>query len=134
MPAGKFGAARGKSSARSNTAVPSAVDVAVVAATAVLDVFMPCFAGDELAAGLVAEAVQAVRSSLAAAGAGSKEALEAGRRLSAEVARWDAAWAGPVRSSETLDPEIVRRWRGLSSSKARDGEIMKTIGRSGIDR
>lgn len=88
LPEGEFGPARGKSSARSNTAGPSTVDVAAVAAAAVLDVLMPHVADDGLAAGLVAEAAQAVRSSLAAAGASSEEALEAGRRVSAEVARW----------------------------------------------
>jgi len=87
-PEGEFGPARGKPSARSNPAVPSTVDVAVVAATAVLDVLMPHVAYDGLAAGLVAEAAQAVHSSLAAAGASSEEALEAGRRVNAEVARW----------------------------------------------
>ena len=88
LPEGEFGSARGKSSARSNTAVPSTVDVAAVAATAVLDVLMPHVAHDGLAADLVAEAAQAVHSSLAAAGASSDEALEAGRRVSAEIARW----------------------------------------------
>lgn len=86
-PEGELGSARGKLRARSNTAVPSTVDVAALAATAVLDVLMPHVADDE-AARLVAEAARAVRSSLAAAGASSEEALEAGRRVSAEVARW----------------------------------------------
>ncbi len=88
LPESEFGPARGKSSARSNAAVPSAVDVAAAAATAVLDVLMPHVADDGLAAGLVAEAAQAVYSSLAAAGASNEEALEAGHRVSAEVARW----------------------------------------------
>ena len=90
LPEGEFGSARRKSSVRSNPdpAVPSAVDVAVMAATSVLDVLMPHIADEELAAGLVSEAAQALRSSLAAAGASSEEALEAGRRVSAEVARW----------------------------------------------
>ncbi len=88
LPEGEFGPARGTSSARSNTSVPSAVDVAVVTATAMLDVLMPHVADAERAAGLVAEAAQAVHSSLAAAGASSEEASEAGRRVSAEVARW----------------------------------------------
>src|SRR6266545_7452290 len=88
LPEGEFGPARGKPSARSNTAVPSTVDVAAVVATAVLDVLMPHVADDGLAAGLVAEAAQAVHSSLAAAGASGEEALEAGRRVNAEVARW----------------------------------------------
>jgi hypothetical protein len=39
-------------------------------------------------AGLVVEAAQAVHSSLAAAGASNEEALEAGRRVNAELARW----------------------------------------------
>jgi len=88
LPESEFGPARRKSSTHSNTAVPSAVDVAVVAATAVLDVLMPHLADDGRSAGMVEQAAQAVHSSLAAAGAGSEEALEAGRRISAEVARW----------------------------------------------
>jgi SOS-response transcriptional repressor LexA len=89
LPEGEFGASRGKSSARSDTAVPSTADVACVAATAVLDVLMPHFDdGDALAAGLVSEAAQAVHSSLVAAGASSEEALEVYRRVCAEVARW----------------------------------------------
>lgn len=88
LPEGEFGPARGKSSARSHVTGPSTVDVAVVAATAVLDVLMPHVAYDGRAAGLVAEAAEAVRSSLEEAGASSDEALEAGRRVSAEVARW----------------------------------------------
>jgi hypothetical protein len=87
LPDGEFGPARRTSSARSNSA-PSAVDVAVVAARAVLDVLMPQVADDALAAELVHEAAQAVRSLLAEAGMSGEEALEAGRRLNAEVARW----------------------------------------------
>src|SRR5712692_7067597 len=41
LPEGEFGAARGKSRARANSAVPSTSDVAATAATAVLDVLMP---------------------------------------------------------------------------------------------
>lgn len=63
-----------------------------MAATAVLDALMPHLANEELteglAAELVAEAPRAVRSSLENAGTSREEALEAGRRLSAEVARW----------------------------------------------
>jgi SOS-response transcriptional repressor LexA len=88
LPEGGFGSPRGKSSARSNAAVPSAADVASEAAKAVLDVLMPHVADAGLAAGLVVEAAQAVQTSLAAAGASSDEAQEAGRRVSAEVARW----------------------------------------------
>jgi repressor LexA len=89
LPEGEFGGGRGKSSSRSKPdAGPSVVDVAVMAATSVLDVLMPHVASEERAAGLVAEAAQALRSSLAASGASSEEALEAGRRLSAEIARW----------------------------------------------
>jgi len=88
LPEGELGTARRKSSGHSNTAVPSAVDVAVVAATAVLDVLMPHVADDGRSAGLVEQAAQAVHSALAAAGASSEEALEAGRRVSAEIARW----------------------------------------------
>jgi len=73
------------------------VEVAVVAATAVLDVLMPHVAYDGLAAGLVAEAAQAAHSSLAAVGASGEEALEAGRRVSAEVARWMPS--GPASTS-----------------------------------
>ena len=62
--------------------------MATAAATAVLDVLMPHVADEGLTAGLVAESAQAVHSSLAAAGASSDEALEAGRRVSAEIARW----------------------------------------------
>jgi SOS-response transcriptional repressor LexA len=87
LPEGVFGRARKTPNARSNTA-PSTVDVAVVAATAVLDVLMPQVAADALAAELVEEAAQAVRSLLAEAGTSGEEALEAGRRVSAEVARW----------------------------------------------
>lgn len=88
LPEGEFGAPRGKSRARSNAAAPSAADVATAAATAVLDVLMPHVTDDELRAGLVVEAAQAVQSSLTAAGASSEEAVEAGRAVNAEVARW----------------------------------------------
>ena len=88
LPEGEFGAARGKSSVRANTAVPSTADVAVIAATAVLDVLMPHIVDDGQTARLVAEAAQAVQSSLAAAGASDEEELEAYRRVNAEVARW----------------------------------------------
>jgi glyoxylate carboligase len=88
MPEGEFGASRGKSSARVNTAVPSTADVAAAAVTAVLDVLMPHVVYDGQAARLVAEAAQAVHSSLEAAGASDEEALEAARRVSAEVALW----------------------------------------------
>jgi hypothetical protein len=89
LPEGEFGAPRGKSRVQPNAAVPSAVDLAAMAATAVLDVLMPHVANDDgLGARLVAEAAQAVRSSLTAAGASSEEALEASRRINAEVARW----------------------------------------------
>lgn len=88
LPESEFGPSRGKASARSKAGVPSAVDAAVAAALAVLDVLMPHLASDERAARLVAEAAETVHSSLAAAGASSEEALEAGRRVSAEVARW----------------------------------------------
>lgn len=88
LPESEFGPGRGKPSARSDTAAPSTVDVAAAAATAVLDVLMPHVDDDGLAPGLVEEAAQAVYSSLTAAGASSDEALEAGRRIRAEVARW----------------------------------------------
>ena len=87
LPESEFGSVRGKPSVRSKATTLSAVDVAMVGATAVLDVLMPHVADDEQAA-LVVKAAQALRSSLAAAGASSEEALEAGRRLGAEVARW----------------------------------------------
>ncbi len=106
----ELGASRGKSSARSHTAVPYPADVAAVAATAVLDVLMPHVVYDGPPARLVAQAAQTVHSSLVAAGASSEEALEASRRVSAEVALWmPRAW--PVRSSEALDPELARRER-----------------------
>jgi len=88
LPEGEFGASRGKSSARSDTAAPSTVDVAAVAAIAVLDVLMPHVVYDGPPARLVSEAGQAVRSSLAAAGASDEEAQDAYRRVGAEVARW----------------------------------------------
>lgn len=89
LTGGEFGAARGKSRAPSTTAVPSTVDVAVMAATAVLDVVMPCVAVDDgQGAELVSEAAQAIRSSLTAAGVSPEDSLEAGRRVTAEVARW----------------------------------------------
>ena len=89
LTGGDFGPARGQSSAASTTAVPSAVDAAVVAATAVLDVVIPRVAVDDgEGAELVSEAAQAIRSSLEAAGASPEDALEAGRRVTAEVARW----------------------------------------------
>jgi len=94
LPEGEFGSVRGKSSASSKTASPSTigpstVDVAAVVATAVLDVLMPHVPDDDgRGAALVAQAARAVRSSLANAGASSEEALEAARRVSAEVARW----------------------------------------------
>jgi SOS-response transcriptional repressor LexA len=59
LPEGEFGPARGKSRSHSHTAVPSTVDVAVTAATAVLDVLMPHVGDDGLAASLVAEAALA---------------------------------------------------------------------------
>ncbi len=88
LPESDFGGRRGKPAARARTAAPSTADVAAVAATAVLDALMPHVAFDEPAAGLAAEAAQAVHSSLIAAGASSEEALEAGRRVSDEVALW----------------------------------------------
>jgi hypothetical protein len=88
LPEGEFGAARGKSSVRSNTAAPSTADVAAMAVTAVLDVLMPHIVDDGQTARLVVEAAQAVHSSLVAAGASDEEALEAARRVSAEVALW----------------------------------------------
>jgi hypothetical protein len=87
LPEGEFGLARRKSSKRLDSG-PSAVDVAVVAATAVLDLLMPQVTDKTLAAGLVIEAAQDVRSSLEDAGMSSEESLEAGRRVSANVARW----------------------------------------------
>jgi hypothetical protein len=86
LPEGEFGASRGKSRARANTAAPSMADVAAAAVTAVLDVLMPHVVDDGQTARLVEEAAQAVDSSLAAAGASDKEALEAARRVGAEVA------------------------------------------------
>lgn len=89
LTGGEFGPPPRKSSAASTTAIPSTVDVAVMAATAVLDVVMPRVVVDDgQGAGLVSEAAQALHSSLAAAGASSEDALEAGRRVTAEVARW----------------------------------------------
>jgi hypothetical protein len=88
LPEGEFGASRGKSRARANTVVPSMADVAAAAVTAVLDVLMPHVVYYGQAARLVAGAAQAVHSSLTAAGASDEEALEAYRRVSAEVARW----------------------------------------------
>ncbi len=90
LPQGDFGPGRRKSSARSNSnsTVASVVDVAVAAATSVLDALMPHVADEEWVALRVQDAAQALRSSLAALGASSEEALEAGRRVSAEVARW----------------------------------------------
>lgn len=88
LPEGEFGTARGKSSARANTAVPSTADVAATAATAVLDVLIPHVVDDGQTARLVVEAAEAVHSSLTAAGASHEEALEAFRRVQAEVARW----------------------------------------------
>lgn len=96
LPESEFGPSRGKSSAPSKAAVPSAVDAAVAAALAVLDVLMPHLAGDELAARLVVEAAEAVHSSLSAAGTSSEEALEACRRVSAEVARWMPGGRGMI--------------------------------------
>lgn len=94
---GEFGPARGKSRARSTTAAPSLVDVAVVAATAVLDVLMPrVVADDGEGAQLVCEAAQALHSSLAAAGMSPEDALDAGRRVNAEVARWMPGGRGLV--------------------------------------
>jgi repressor LexA len=88
LPESEFGGRREKSTARPNTAALPTADVAVMAATAVLDALMPHVAFDEPAAGLAAAVAQAVHSSLAAAGTSSDEALEAGRRVSDEVARW----------------------------------------------
>lgn len=108
LPEGEFGATRGKSSARSNTAVPSTADVAAVAAIAVLDVLMPHVSYGGVSAGLVEEAAQAVQSSLEAAGASSEEALEASRRVSAEVALWMPHMPG----------QYVRRSAGSRDSSA----------------
>jgi repressor LexA len=88
LPESEFGGRREKSSARTTNAVPSTADVAVLAVTAVLNAMMPHVAFDESPAGLAAAAAQAVHSSLAAAGVSSEEALEAGRRVKAEVALW----------------------------------------------
>jgi hypothetical protein len=88
LPDGEFGLARRKPSSKRLDSGPSAVDVAVVAATAVLDLLMPQVTDETLAAGLVIEAAQDVRSSLEDAGMSGEESLEAGRRVSANVARW----------------------------------------------
>ena len=88
LPDGDFGKGRGKSKASGNTAAPSAVDVAVAAARAVLDVLMPHVAYDGEAAVLVADAAQAVQSSLAEAGVSTVNSLEASRLVHAEMARW----------------------------------------------
>ncbi len=88
LPESEFGGGRERSSARSDTAVPSTADVAVMAATVVLDAVMPHVAFDGPTAGLAAATAQAVHSSLRAAGASSEEAMEAGRRVSEEVALW----------------------------------------------
>ena len=88
LPESEFGGGRERSSAPSDTAVLSAADVAVMAATAVLDAVMPHVAFDGPAAGLAAATAQAVHSSLRTAGASSDEAMEAGRRVSEEVALW----------------------------------------------
>ncbi len=88
LPDGDFGPGRGKSREHSNAAAPSTVDAAAVAAKAVLDVLMPHVTCDGEAAALVVDAAQSVRSSLAAAGASSEEALEVARLVNAEVARW----------------------------------------------
>lgn len=87
LPESEFGG-RERSSAPSDTAVLSVADVAVMAATAVLDAVMPHVAFDGPTAGLAAATAQAVNSSLRDAGASSDEALEAGRRVSDEVALW----------------------------------------------
>ena len=88
LPDGDFGPSRGKSSAHSTTAAPSTADVAAMAAKAVLDVLMPHVTYDGDAALLVADAAQAVRSALAGAGASDEDALETGRLVIAEMARW----------------------------------------------
>ncbi|HXH40947.1 MAG TPA: hypothetical protein VNN08_20135, partial [Thermoanaerobaculia bacterium] len=88
LPESEFGATRGKSSARSDAADPFAVDVAAAAARAVLDVLMPYVVYDGPTEGLGTETAQAVQSSLAAAGVSKEEALNAGRRVGAEVGRW----------------------------------------------
>jgi hypothetical protein len=88
LPDGEFGTSRGKPRARANTVVPSMADVAAAAVTAVLDVLMPHVVDDGQTARLVVEAAQAVYSSLVAAGASDEEAMEAARRISAEVALW----------------------------------------------
>jgi repressor LexA len=88
LPESEFGGGRERSSARANTAALPAADVAVIAATAVLDAVMPHVAFDGPAAGLAAAVAQTVRSLLQAAGASSGEAMEAGRRVSEEVALW----------------------------------------------
>jgi SOS-response transcriptional repressor LexA len=88
LPQSDFGGRQERSSARPNTAILSTADVAGVAATAVLDMLMPHVVFDEMTAGLVAEATQAIRSSLEAAGASNEEAQEAGSRVGVEVAHW----------------------------------------------
>lgn len=88
LPDGDFGSGRGKSKASANPAAPSTVDAASLAAKAILDVLMPHVTYDGDAAVLVADAAQAVHSSLSRAGASSEEATEAARLVHAEVARW----------------------------------------------
>ncbi len=88
LPESDFGGRRAKPAARANTAALSSADVAVMAARAVLDTLMPHVDFDGRTGGLAAAVAQAVHSSLQAAGASSDEALEAGRRISDEVARW----------------------------------------------
>lgn len=110
LPQSEFGAGRAKSTARSDSAAPSTANVAVMAATAVLDALMPHVAFDGPAEGLAAAVAQTVHSSLAAAGASSDEATEAGRRVSDEVALW------------------MLRGRGACSSKAPIVVLLLTCG------
>jgi len=84
----EFGGGREKSSERTNTSALPTGDVAALTATAVLDVLMPHVVFDGRTTGLAAAVAQTVHSSLAAAGASSGEAMEAGRRVSDEVALW----------------------------------------------
>ena len=69
------------------TNATSPVDLAVVAATAVIDVLMPHFDAEK-AGGAVMKAANALRSVLVKAGLADVQAVEVTRRVAAEAARW----------------------------------------------
>jgi repressor LexA len=76
-----------------STEAASPVDIAVVAATAVIDVVMPHLDAEN-APGAVMEAASALRLVLVKSGLADDQAIEVARRVAAEAARWQVDGRG----------------------------------------